>query len=155
MEAKKRDYVIAIDLDATLAQYQQGDIERFGPEHIGAPIPEAVEKVKAALAEGKRFHIFTARANASSDDYQEHLDATFAVIAIARWCQQHFGEVFPVTHRKLRIFQEIWDDRGRQMIPNTGIFVTELMESLGATTDRSGNLAAAAGTNRQETAPAD
>lgn len=50
---------IGVDLDGTLAHYDGWK----GPEHIGAPIPAMVERVKAWLAEGKEVRISTARAD--------------------------------------------------------------------------------------------
>jgi hypothetical protein len=41
---KKRE-VWAVDLDARLALYEEGDLDKFGPEHIGESIPEMVAKI--------------------------------------------------------------------------------------------------------------
>ncbi len=48
---------LAVDLDGTLAEY-----DKFrGHDHIGAPIPAMVERVKALIASGFEVRIFTAR----------------------------------------------------------------------------------------------
>ena len=58
---KKKQRVIAVDFDGTLAEYEKGDYEKYGVEHLGAPIPEMVKTVKHALAAGDDVVIFTAR----------------------------------------------------------------------------------------------
>ena len=127
MDSKKKR-CIAVDLDQTLAEYEQGDIDKYGPTHIGAPIPDMVKKVKAEIANGSEVFIFSARANAASDSFKDQMDATIAVPTIMNWCKKHLGTVLPIAHRKLRVFDEIWDDRARQVLENTGTFVTELMK---------------------------
>ncbi len=123
----KRKYV-GIDFDATLSFY-----EKFqGPEKLGAPIAEMVRKVKAEMEQGTAFCIFTARVNPGDAGPEEALDATLAFVAIAHWSEKVFGKTLPITHEKSRHFSEIWDDRGRQVLENTGVFITELMEADGA-----------------------
>ena len=115
---------IAIDFDATLAHY-----ERFiAPDNVGAPIPEMVRKAKEAMDQGDDVVIFTARANPGQGNGKDALDATLAILAIAEWSKKVFGKVLAITHEKSRHFTELWDDRGRQVIPNTGVFLEELME---------------------------
>lgn len=48
---------IGVDLDGTLAHYDGWK----GADHIGAPVPAMVERVKAWLANGREVRIFTAR----------------------------------------------------------------------------------------------
>lgn len=129
MEKEKRR-CIAVDIDKTLAYYEEGDADKYGVDYIGEPIPEMVAKVKAEIANGSEVYIFTARANAASDSFEDQMKATMCVPAIMEWCKKHLGTVLPIAHRKLYIFTEIWDDRARQVWPNTGVFVTELMESM-------------------------
>jgi hypothetical protein len=132
MDKKPKRHCIAVDIDKTLAEYQDGDVDRYGVEYIGAPIPEMIAKVKAELAKGTEIYIFTARVNSASDSYEDQLNATLAMSAITDWCKQHIGVALPIAHRKLYIFDEFWDDRARQVIPNTGVFATELLAGHGA-----------------------
>lgn len=114
---------IGVDLDGTLAHYD----EWRGPEHVGAPIPLMVERVKKWLSEGKDVRIFTARlafyeGNESEESVAEHLKAA---TAIQEWCRQHLGQVLPITHKKDFRMIELWDDRAVQVFPNTGIAVMD------------------------------
>lgn len=119
---------IACDFDATLAHYEHF----ISPDNVGSPIPEMVRKVKEALAQGVEVVIFTARVNPGEANAKDSEDATTAYLAIADWCKKVFGKVLPITHEKSRHFTEIWDDRAKQVIPNTGVFLEELMEAHGA-----------------------
>jgi hypothetical protein len=103
---------IAVDLDATLAHYDGWK----GPDHIGAPIPAMVERVKRWRAEGIEVRIFTARIWGGGD--QRDVEQVRA--AIERWCAEHIGEVLPVTNVKDWSMRELWDDRCVQVAPNTG-----------------------------------
>lgn len=115
--------VIAVDLDGTLATY-----DHFrGAEFIGDPIPEMVDKVKQELAAGSEVWIFTARIAPADNEAQGQLDIMAGMAAITKWCQQVFGVILPITYRKNRRFTEMWDDRGRQVYPNTGLFVTDIL----------------------------
>lgn len=122
-EQKQR--VIACDLDGTLAEYESFQ----GATVIGNPIPEMVEKVKAALAAGAEVWIFTARIMPQDNSLKAAIDAVQGLMAIANWCQQVFGALLPITHEKSPRFTEFWDDRAKEVVPNTGVFATELMEA--------------------------
>jgi len=98
---------IGVDLDGTLAFY---DTWR-GTEHIGAPIPAMVERVKLWLHMGKTVKIVTARV-ADGDPK--------AIAAIQVWCRNHLGQVLPVTNAKDFGMIELWDDRAVQVEQNTG-----------------------------------
>ena len=102
---------IGVDLDGTLAFHEKWK----GPFYIGDPIPEMIQKVKNALAQGDDVRIFTARA-----------DKGVKVIgAIKKWCLKHIGQELEVTNVKDMHCHEIWDDRARQVIRNKGKFVDE------------------------------
>lgn len=106
---------IGVDLDGTLAHYDGWK----GPEHIGAPVPAMVERVRRWLAEGKNVRIFTARVTLL--DMHTARDAPSPVVeAIHGWCQAHLGRVLPVTCVKDYLMLELWDDRAVQVIANTG-----------------------------------
>lgn len=108
VDSKKR--TIAVDLDATLAYYEEWE----SPTKIGKPIKPMVDRVKAWLADGCKVWIFTARmANTETREAVEK--------AIGDWTLEHIGERLPVTATKLYSFSEIWDDRARRVKPNTGI----------------------------------
>lgn len=101
---------IGVDLDGTLAFY---DIWR-GPEHIGEPVPKMLSRVLEWLSDGKTVKIFTARA-ADSDN----------IPFIEEWCQNYIGRVLPITNVKDPDMIELWDDRAKQVTPNTGDLIEE------------------------------
>jgi hypothetical protein len=103
---------IGVDLDRTLAYF---DVWQ-GPEHIGAPIPAMLERVKLWLAEGRDVRIFTARVAST----HSALERTMASVAIADWCREHLGRALLITCEKDRWMVELWDDRCVQVEPNTG-----------------------------------
>jgi hypothetical protein len=115
--------VHAVDLDATLAQYQDWE----GALKIGAPVAEMVKRVKAWRAAGDEVFIFPARVNPGDDTFEEGMNATLSYLSIAAWCKENLGEILPITHEKSKRFTAILDDRADQIIPNTGVSVTELM----------------------------
>jgi hypothetical protein len=105
-----------VDLDATLAMYDGWK----GEEHIGEPIPAMVDKVKALLDQGKKVKIMTARV---CPDGNKDIEAIRKLIQ--DWCKEHIGQVLPITHEKDHQMEELWDDRVRQVIKNTGKFIDE------------------------------
>jgi len=117
---------IGVDLDGTLAEYTHWK----GAEHVGAPIPRMVERVKQWLAEGKEVRIFTARvwplgtlwAEVETSEYKKRTaEAIVAKHAIERWCQEQFGRVLEITCIKDFGMIELWDDRAIGVIKNTGV----------------------------------
>jgi hypothetical protein len=110
---------VGVDLDGTLAFYDHWR----GPEHIGAPIPAMLERVKRWIAEGREVRIFTARVDNANGD------AFTARRAIEAYCQEHVGEVLPITNQKDYRMVEMWDDRCVQVIPNTGRTIADELES--------------------------
>ncbi len=100
-----------VDLDGTLAEYDGW----VGEEHIGAPIPKMVDRVKRWLHEGREVRIMTARV---APHGLQVGGIVFEVIE--RWCQEHIGQVLPITHAKDYGMIELWDDRAIQIIANTG-----------------------------------
>lgn len=101
---------IGVDLDGTLAHYEGWK----GVEHIGAPVPAMLGRVKAWLEEGREVRIFTARVAlpAQADEARDHITA---------WCAFHIGRELVVTHEKDLAMYELWDDRCVQVVPNTGL----------------------------------
>jgi hypothetical protein len=101
-----------VDLDGTLAEY---DYWR-GIEHIGAPVPAMVERVKKWIADGQEVRIFTARVGG-------HLTATEVnniQETIQAWCIRHIGSAIPITATKDLKMYELWDDRAVCVERNTG-----------------------------------
>jgi hypothetical protein len=98
---------IGVDLDGTLAHYDGWKGPEF--EHIGAPIPMMLERVKNWLADGRDVRIFTARASIPEQ-----------VPPVFEWCRRHLGRTLIVTYQKDIAMVELWDDRAVQVIPNTG-----------------------------------
>lgn len=101
-----KDEIIAVDFDGTLAHYESF----LGPTELGKPIPKMVARVKTWLAENRHVVIFTARITGNPE----------AIPIIENWCVQYLGQKLEVTNIKHWKFQEIWDDRAIQVIPNTG-----------------------------------
>lgn len=102
---------IGVDLDGTLAMYE----DWVGPEHIGAPIPLMMARVKAWLEAGQEVRIYTARVGGNRP-----FEANLARSAIKAWCIDHIGQELEVTCCKDYGMIECWDDRAVQVIPNTG-----------------------------------
>lgn len=98
---------IGVDLDGTLATYTSGEFPL-----IGEPVEPMVRRVKDWLAQGKDVRIFTARA---CDPRPE------IVPEVERWCEEHIGQVLPVTNVKDYEMIELWDDRAIQVIVNKGM----------------------------------
>lgn len=124
-------------MDGTLAHYEHW----VDAEHVGAPIPKMVERVKTWLEAGIDVRIFTARVyplytvlpNDNMDQllgkFEEvtprHTEAAHAVYAIQVWCQENLGKVLPITCVKDYGMLELWDDRATQVIKNTGSSLQE------------------------------
>lgn len=102
---------IGVDLDGTLAHYD----EWRGDNHIGDPIPEMVERVKAWLAKGQEVRIFTARVSGIGGDramkFRELIQDWLEAVGLPR---------LEVTCVKDYQMVELWDDRAVGVVPNTG-----------------------------------
>lgn len=121
--------VYAVDLDKTLARYNDRWLEGGA---IGEPLQPMVDRIKGWRMNGHSVWIFTSRVcpvpvEAVDAGTPEDL-AKFVADQEARikaWCQEHLGEELPVTSQKLPIFDEIWDDRARHVLPNTGCLIPQ------------------------------
>jgi hypothetical protein len=100
--------VIAVDLDGTLAHHDPQ--KPFDISYIGDPIPLMVNRVKRALASGRRVVVFTARA----------ADPKFDPRVVKVWTLKHIGQELEVTNEKLLNMVEFWDDKAISVKPNTG-----------------------------------
>lgn len=117
---------IGIDFDGTLVE----DNGWEGADKCGKPIKPMVDRVKKWLLEGKDIQIVTARVSAPVEE-----------LAIAKgfvegWCKKMFGVVLPVRHDKDIYMLELWDDRCKQVIKNTGKLVEEEYAELKAKYDK-------------------
>lgn len=111
---------IGVDLDGTLAHYDHWR----GIDHIGEPVLPMLERVAAWLAEGREVRIFTARVEGHGvPDLQG--GTVDALTPIYEWCDKHLGRRIPITNVKDFGMIELWDDRAIQVIPNTGMTITE------------------------------
>ena len=123
---------IGVDLDGTLAHYDGW----MGADPIGDPIPKMVHRVRQALSQGKRIKIFTARVGigAGFSDVSQAADtiefADHQREIIQNWTEKYFGVRLEVTAQKDFLMIELWDDRARQVVPNTGEFVEDLWRGL-------------------------
>lgn len=96
---------VGVDLDGTLAH----DTGWKGRDHIGAPIPEMLERVKRMLRSGVRVKIFTARATDPR-----------CIPPIRAWLMTHGLPELEITNAKDFDCVEFYDDRAIEVIHNTG-----------------------------------
>lgn len=101
---------IGVDLDGTLAKYDGWK----GIEHIGAPVPAMLDRVKQWVSSGRSVKIFTARVSVSGRERED------VIRHIHEWCECHGLPALPVTHEKDFGMVELWDDRCVQVEINTG-----------------------------------
>ena len=85
--------------------------DEFDKDKIGEPVPEMLEKVKAALKSGKTVKIFTARASEPEN-----------VPAIKKWLKDHDLPELEITNEKTKDMDEFWDDKARGVVKNHGVF---------------------------------
>ncbi len=101
---------IGVDLDGTLAHYDGWK----GEAHIGPPIAAMADRVRGWLKEGHEVRIFTARVDVT-EAMREIVEAP-----IRTWCEQHLGQVLPITNVKTMSMWKLYDDRCIQVEANTG-----------------------------------
>jgi hypothetical protein len=99
---------IGVDLDGTLAEYHGWS----GMGNIGKPVPLMLERVKKWLQEGITVKIMTARAGIPEE-----------VPYIKKWLKEIGLPELEVTDKKDFGMIELWDDRCRQVVMNTGELV--------------------------------
>lgn len=98
---------LGVDLDGTIAYHTEGS----GAAEIGEPIQPMLRRVKKALQAGRTVKIFTARAG---DPAQ--------VAKVRAWCIKQGLGPLEVTNVKDPSCEEIWDDRCRGVMANSGAF---------------------------------
>ena len=122
-----RPYTLAVDFDGALAHFDGWK----GPDVLGEPVPEMLERVKRWIAEGTKVVIFTSRVmydpippNRDHPEFGRRLmrrdHAFLARRAIRDWCETHIGRELEVTCEKRPEFEAIWDSRAVPVIQNTG-----------------------------------
>lgn len=100
---------IGVDLDGTLANY-----DGFrGLDHIGAPVPAMLNRVKAWLKAGIEVRIFTARAS----------EGARANDPIQKWLNDNGLPWLQVTNVKDYNMFQLWDDRAVRVEMNTGAII--------------------------------
>lgn len=104
---------IGVDLDGTLAKNYEGP---FDPLKIGDPVQLMVEKILFALADGKTVKVFTARM--ADKEKAEKIREV-----IGDYTEKHIGTRLDATNEKDPGCTEIWDDKARQVIEDTGVIV--------------------------------
>lgn len=137
---------VGFDLDGTLAEYDGW----HGIDHIGAPITPMVELVKRLHGGGTRVKIMTARVSPRSTESNEAVkdeqfiwmpcpnkgenkkDASewykkYAHEFIEEWCEKHLGFVPEIVHEKDFLMISLYDDRVRQVIPNRGVVMEDVV----------------------------
>lgn len=103
---------VGVDLDGTLAHWDGWK----GIEHIGEPIQPMMARVNAWVSEGITVKIFTARASLPEQ-----------IPYIHDWLEKHGLPRLEVTNIKDFEMVELWDDRCIQVVPNTGMPLSETM----------------------------
>lgn len=111
MSDKQRGW-IGVDLDGTLAVYDGWK----GLDHIGAPVPAMVARVKQWLADGWEVRIFTARVTPAPG-----ADIGGFRLALMEWLVVE-GLPFDLQATNVKDFEmvELWDDRAVSVEQNTG-----------------------------------
>ena len=96
---------IGVDLDCTLAYYEEKDMRNF---IIGEPIPKMLARVRKWQAQGMTVKLVTARA-----EFPDQVEL------IKKWLKKHDLDM-EITNKKDFGMIQLWDDRAVQVIPNTG-----------------------------------
>jgi hypothetical protein len=112
---------IGVDLDGTIAEYT----EWKGATVIGRPLGPMLMRVKLLLEAGYDVRIFTARISEPDPAIRRQV-----IDFIDAWCVKYIGEVLPITNVKDYDLIELYDDRARQMVPNTGQTLQERLDEI-------------------------
>jgi hypothetical protein len=117
---------IGVDLDGTLAHWD----DFVSWDHIGAPIPQMVDRVRGWLAAGHEVRVMTARMPADGTMGQCSISRRFyrpldMQRVVSHWTLTHIGKELLATCTKDCMMIEQWDDRAVQVVTNTGRTVAE------------------------------
>ena len=137
------------DLDGTLAKYDTWE----GIDHIGEPVKPMVDLIRKLHDEGKVVKILTARV-APRENAETRLNpyltdhAVYAAVGhdneeryrdiyrapkwtarefVADWCLRHLGFLPDITHEKDPNMLTLYDDRVKQVVPNRGVLVEDMV----------------------------
>ncbi len=99
---------IGVDLDGTLAKCETN----MNPNHIGAPVPLMLKRVRYWIKTGRTVKIFTARAGDFHDEINIH-----------QWCVRHGLPELQITNRKDHQMLALWDDRAVGVVKNIGVSI--------------------------------
>lgn len=125
----------AVDLDGTLAKEIPGWEKHKDLTRIGPPIPAMVKRIKEWLRKGEQVRIFTARVDdlirsrgpgpfphtlKDSEWFWDWKEDEDTREAIRNYTQKLFGQGLESTNHKDKWMVDLWDDRARGVVPNTG-----------------------------------
>lgn len=131
---------IGVDMDGTLARY---DDKALPWNVFGPPIPKMVERMRRWIWEDKRVVIVTARVFPYIHDFPSNVanDALYIeqrclvtgdrftigdmLQVIRDYTKEHVGVPLEATCAKDYRMLQLWDDRAIQVIPNTGVVVSD------------------------------
>ena len=129
---------VGFDLDGTLAEYDGWK----GIDHIGEPIKPMVDKIKKLREDGVMVKIVTARVapKKRSDgtvgedfvkvEWNGKKVNKFAREFIAEWCHENLGFCPEIVHEKDHSMKELYDDRCKQVLPNCGVPIENVLKKL-------------------------
>lgn len=81
---KMKQLTVAVDLDATLARYDGW----CGREHIGEPLPGALEAMRALIGAGHKVIVFTCRcSNSVQADFAEDISGEQSAEIVGAWLE--------------------------------------------------------------------
>ena len=112
----KPDEWIGFDFDGTLVKKP----DRWkGLDYIGPPIEPMVKLARKYIERGVTVKIVTARATREE-----------GIAPVKQWCIDNLGKELEVTNQKDMGMKALYDDRAKQVIPNTGILLEEALISM-------------------------
>lgn len=133
---------IGYDLDGCLAEWGEGTSNPGDVRTIGKPIIPMVLRLRADVLAGQEVKIFTARVGpATTEECWEGSDhrcgtllewTTWQTNLIDSWMVEHVGYHLPITATKDFHMIQLYDDRCKQVIPNTGELVEDRLTVLEA-----------------------
>jgi hypothetical protein len=114
---------IAVDFDGTLAK----TVTHVWNGPLGDPVPEMLKRVQEKLDQGVQVKIFTARVSLRNEDGELQPMGGIAEVRgrLQDWTEKYLGKRLDIVCCKCHNVIEIWDDRARQVIRDTGRIVRE------------------------------
>lgn len=117
----KRSIHIALDIDKTVAMFDNGDILQ-----IGDPILPMIHQVKLWVEKGHKISIFTARVSTNFKSGEVRGEGFIEQQRTLIWnfLSDNGLPLFPITANKDPNFTHFVDDKAVKVIPNMGIVIT-------------------------------